>query len=101
VAACLNTCGHCELCFGRTTLPADCFPPPPVDAGPPPDAYVPDAQYPDGGHPDAYIPDAYVPPMDSGVPPRCDATHAPCGLPGDPPCAMGYFCITGCCTYFG
>ena len=24
--ACTNTCGHCELCFGQTTLPADCTP---------------------------------------------------------------------------
>src|SRR5262249_29149741 len=29
VKACLNTCGHCELCIGKTMLPPDCFP----DAG--------------------------------------------------------------------
>jgi hypothetical protein len=96
VADCLNDCGHCELCFGRTTLPADCFPT--NDAAVPPnDAYVPDAPFPDGGHPDAYVPptDAYVPPM------RCTTGHQPCGLPTDPACPSGEFCITGCCQFFG
>ncbi|MFO0686409.1 MAG: hypothetical protein U0234_30375 [Sandaracinus sp.] len=92
VADCLNTCEHCELCFGRDTLPADCFPSP--DAGVPVDAFVP--PYPDGA-----TPDAYVPPVDSGVPMRCPATRQPCGLPTDPACPAGEFCITGCCQYFG
>jgi hypothetical protein len=87
---CLNTCEHCELCFGRDTLPADCFPPPPNDAS------VPDATFPDGGHPDAY-----VPMIDSGVPMRCPTGRQPCGLPTDPACASGEFCITGCCQFFG
>lgn len=95
VADCLNTCAHCELCFGRDTLPADCFPG--VDASVPPvDANVPDAPFPDGGHPDAY-----VPPIDSGVPMRCPAGRQPCGLPTDPACPVGDFCITGCCQFFG
>lgn len=91
VADCLNTCEHCELCFGRDMLPADCFPPPPVDA-----AVPNDATYPDGGHPDAY-----VPPIDSGVPMRCPTGRQPCGLPTDPACPSGEFCITGCCQFFG
>lgn len=38
----LNPCGHCELCVGKTTLPADCF-----DGG----AASPDARCPDGHQP--------------------------------------------------
>src|SRR5262249_38697191 len=26
VQACLNTCGHCEICVGKPTLPPDCYP---------------------------------------------------------------------------
>jgi hypothetical protein len=33
VADCFNDCGHCELCLGKSELPADCAP----DAGPAPD----------------------------------------------------------------
>jgi len=29
VAACLNGCGHCELCIGKTELPPDCMEGPP------------------------------------------------------------------------
>src|SRR5262249_32876189 len=79
VGDCLNTCGHCELCIGRTTLPADCAPPP--DAGTPP---------PDGG----------TPTPDGGVY-RCPAGVQPCGLPGDVGCPTGLYCLTGCCTLFG
>jgi hypothetical protein len=67
VPACTNPCGRCELCLGKTTLPADCVPP-------------------DGG----------VPTED-----RCPAGVQACGLPGDPPCPAGFFCITGCCQFFG
>jgi hypothetical protein len=27
----------------------------------------------------------------------CPAGHAPCGLPAQPPCAGGQYCVTGCC----
>ncbi|MBX7196602.1 MAG: hypothetical protein K1X94_31405 [Sandaracinaceae bacterium] len=92
---CFNECGHCELCLGRTELPADCFPPPPVDAGVPPGV---DA----GPTPDAWTPDdAYVP--DSGTPiMRCPAGQQACGLPTDPPCpSTAPYCLTGCCIDFG
>ncbi|MBX3250025.1 MAG: hypothetical protein KF901_22800 [Myxococcales bacterium] len=67
VAACLNDCGPCELCLGRTTLPPECFP------------------------------------DDGGVPPgeRCEEGGQACGLPDDPPCPSGHYCITGCCQLFG
>jgi len=88
-------CGRGGLCLGRTELPADCFPPVPVDAGPLPDAYVPvgtDA----GPLPDAYVPDGGTPP------PRCPPGDQPCGLPSDPACpATAPYCLTGCCIAFG
>lgn len=94
---CVNTCGRCELCLGRdpSTIPADCFPPPPpVDGGTPTDGGTP----PDGSTPvDAGTPIDMGPPP----PPRCDSTHQPCGLPGDPACPASWYCLTGCCTYFG
>ena len=76
VADCLNDCGRCELCLGRTTLPPDCVPPPPgTDAGP----------RPDGGT-------DYE---------RCEGGEQPCGTPSDPACPAQYYCVTGCCVFFG
>ena len=69
---CLNDCGRCELCLGRTELPAECLP---SDGGAPAD----------GGTP----------------PPRCEPGVQACGLPSDPPCADGLYCLTGCCIFFG
>lgn len=83
VDACLNTCGTCELCLGRTELPPECFPPVDVDAGPEPDGGW------DGGAP--------PPPP----PPTCDDGRQACGVDGLDPCPADYFCITGCCTFFG
>ncbi|MEI8257904.1 MAG: homocysteine S-methyltransferase family protein [Deltaproteobacteria bacterium] len=37
VRDCFNECGHCEVCLGRPTPPADCFPPPPPADGGYPD----------------------------------------------------------------
>lgn len=94
VPGCLNTCGHCELCLGRTTLPADCFPPIPVDGG----VLLDDAGNPiDAGSP----PDAGPQPDAGTPPPRCDPGRQACGLPGDPACPASYYCLTGCCVFFG
>ena len=87
VDSCLNTCGECELCFGRDTLPPECFPPPPTPDG----GFV----YPDGAVYDGGSYDGGTPP------PRCPADRQACGLPGDPECPAGAFCITGCCQVFG
>jgi hypothetical protein len=80
VADCYNDCGRCELCIGRTEIPADCYPP---DAGPGYDA-GPDF---DGG-----------PPYDGGVDLRCPVGQQYCGLPGEPECPVDYYCVTGCCV---
>lgn len=73
VPGCQNTCGHCELCFGKTTLPPDCYATPDM-AGQPPSS------------------DMATPP-----PQQCPAGVQACGLPGQAPCAPGYYCVTGCC----
>jgi hypothetical protein len=70
VGDCLNDCGRCELCLGRTTLPAECTPQ-------------------DGSSPDA------------GVGERCAPGVQVCGLPGEPDCPSGSYCVTGCCIYLG
>ncbi len=56
VPPCLNDCGRCEICLGKTEIPEDCTP---TD--------------------------------------RCPPDVQPCGLPDDPPCPEGLYCITGCC----
>jgi hypothetical protein len=41
-------------------------------------------------------PDCYQ--TDGGVPTgQCQNGEQPCGLPGEPACAPGYYCVTGCC----
>lgn len=89
---CFNECGRCELCLGRTELPPECFPPPPPSDGGVPG--LPDGGRLDGGRPV---------PVDGGTPPppRCPTGQQACGLPGDPACPAGYFCLTGCCIFFG
>jgi len=71
---CYNPCGPCEVCIGRPMPPPSCYPPP--DGG----------TYPDGGYPDAGMP--YY---------RCETGVQECGLPGDTPCPLDYYCVTGCC----
>lgn len=81
VGDCLNDCGPCELCLGRTELPPECLTPS------------------DGGVPPV---DSSVPPVDGGTPSlRCPDGRQPCGLSSDPLCPAGYYCVTGCCTFFG
>jgi hypothetical protein len=74
---CLNECGRCELCLGKTTIPEDCFP----GAGGAGGMAGMGGSGGMGGTPDL----------------RCDPGVQPCGLPGDDPCEAGGFCLTGCC----
>jgi hypothetical protein len=76
VSDCMNSCGRCELCLGKTTLPPDCFGSGGGGAG----------GNGSGGNGSG---------GDPGT--RCEPGVQPCGLPGDPPCPSGFFCITGCC----
>ncbi len=85
VAACLNTCGTCELCLGKTELPPECFP----------DAGVPDSGIPDSGMPDSGSSSSSSSSSSGGS--QCSDGVIPCGLPGQLPCPGGYYCITGCC----
>jgi hypothetical protein len=68
---CLNECGRCELCLGKTEIPEDCFPGTGGTSG-------------TGGS--------------GGGDLRCPVGKQVCGLPGDPACPAGSFCLTGCCT---
>ncbi len=71
---CLNECGRCELCLGKTEIPADCFPGTGGSGGM-------------GGMGGS-----------GGGDLRCPVGKQACGLPGDLPCPAGSFCLTGCCT---
>lgn len=85
VADCLNTCQHCELCLGKTELPADCTTP-----------------QPDGGGGSGGSPGDDSGSGGTGGGPGCGGQICPvgsdpCGLSCQPPCPAGYFCLTGCC----
>ena len=82
-SGCYKPCGHCELCFGKATLPADCYAAPPDMAGQPPVDMA--------GQP---------PSTDMAVPPpqTCNAGQQACGLPGQAICPPGAYCVTGCCA---
>jgi hypothetical protein len=72
---CLNTCERCEICLGKPTIPADCFPGTGGAGGMGGSAGM-------GGSPGE----------------RCPPGKQACGLEGDEPCPAGTFCLTGCCT---
>jgi hypothetical protein len=56
VPSCWNSCGLCEICIGKPTVPPEC-----TEAD------------------------------------QCPPGVQACGLPGQDPCPLGYYCITGCC----
>jgi hypothetical protein len=78
VPSCLNTCEHCEICVGKTTLPSDCSVPPlPTGSGGAGGGGA-------GGS--------------GGTSAPCNgATY--CGPGGVDPlsCPAGTWCVTGCC----
>jgi hypothetical protein len=93
VADCLDPCGDCELCLGKTLadLPAKCWQQPPR-----PDGGVPDGAPPigDGAPP---VGDG-APPADGGIiilPIQCPPGIDPCI--DNSYCKSGFYCLTGCC----
>jgi hypothetical protein len=78
----LNTCERCEICLGKPTIPADCFPGTGGSGG-------------TGGNGGAGGSSGAG---GDGGGMRCPVGKQPCGLAGDPLCPGGSFCLTGCCT---
>lgn len=84
VKACLNTCGTCELCIGKDKLPPECYPDAGSGAG-------------GGGSTGATTGATTGTGGGGGSGAQCAPGVQACGLPGEAPCASGYYCITGCC----
>lgn len=82
VKACLNNCEHCELCIGKTTLPADCNPSTSTSSS----SGAGGAGSTSSGSTTG-----------SGGGTQCAPGVQVCGLPGQAPCAVGSYCVTGCC----
>ncbi len=79
VKACLNDCGYCELCIGKTSLPPDCLP---------------------GGGGGGGAGSGSGSGSGTGGGPnlnQCPDGVQPCGVPGQSPCPIDYYCVTGCC----
>jgi hypothetical protein len=85
VTQCANPCGHCEICIGKPTLPADCT------------ASTPDGGATGGGGAGGSGPDSGT----TSEPPQCDGENPiPCGPGTNTPangCPVGQGCLTGCC----
>ncbi len=85
VTQCANPCGHCEICVGKPTLPADCY------------ASTPDGGATGGGGAGGSGPDSGT----TTEPPQCDGENPiPCGPGTNTPasgCPVGQGCLTGCC----
>lgn len=101
-AQCVNTCGRCELCLGKALadLPADCFPPPPVDMGTdmPTSDMGTDMPVADMG---ADMP-ADMPPADMGppLPYTCEGGVPACSPSVACPTDRTYYCYLGCCIEY-
>jgi hypothetical protein len=76
VTQCMNTCGRCELCVGKTSVPEDCTTGSEGDGGTSSDGGTPG----DGGH---------------GTP-TCEGAQSCVPGPMDG-CPAGTGCVTGCC----
>ena len=74
VPSCLNGCDKCELCLGKDELPPECMPGTGGAGG-------------TGGTGGS----------GGGGTGQCPPGIQACGLPGQAPCAAGFYCITGCC----
>ncbi len=86
VADCFNDCGPCEVCIGRPMPPPECFPPPIPDGGM------------SGGPDGSPSNDVVIIRNDGGIPAsQCPPGIQACGLPGQGPCPVNFYCTTGCC----
>jgi len=81
VPSCLNDCGLCELCIGKTTVPPECNPSGTGGSG----GAGPGGGGPGGGG------------AGGGGSMQCPSGVQPCGLPGQASCGVDYYCVTGCC----
>ncbi len=106
VDACLNTCEKCELCLGKTTLPPECFPPPPDGgvggSGGTGGAGTGGAGTGGAGTGGAGTGGTAGTGGSGGTGGICGGQICPagaekCGLSCQPPCPAGKFCLTGCC----
>lgn len=79
VPSCLNTCGKCELCIGKETLPPECSP-----NG-------------SGGAPGTGGGGGSGAGGSGGGDMQCPEGIQPCGLAGQDACPFNAYCITGCC----
>lgn len=77
VPSCLNPCGKCDFCLGKTSVPPECYPST-TDAG------TGEAGTTDGG---TTVPPTPTTPCPTGST-VCDPSH---------PCPTGEYCLTGCC----
>jgi hypothetical protein len=93
VQGCYNPCGHCELCIGKDMLPPDCNP----GSGGAGGAGGAGGQGGAGGVGGGVGGAGGVGGGAGGGSSQCDPGIQPCGLPGQSPCDVNHYCITGCC----
>jgi hypothetical protein len=89
--ACDNTCDHCELCLGKSTLPADCAPSTGGAGGVTGSGGMADTGGSGGAVASGGAGGACVAPL-------CEPGRQSCGVACLPDCAAGSYCLTGCCV---
>lgn len=93
---CVNKCGTCELCLGKTTLPASC-----TATGGAPNAGGAPGGGGAGGNPGGggtqNAGGSSKGGSNSCPTPACPVGNNPCGVSCLPDCPSRQFCLTGCC----
>jgi hypothetical protein len=93
-AACENTCGHCELCIGKTELPADCMNTGTGGSTGAGGASSSGGAVSSGGAAGSAGSGGYA---GQCIVPTCDTGAQGCGVACAPSCLPGWYCLTGCC----
>jgi hypothetical protein len=88
--SCENTCGHCQLCVGKSTLPADCTST--GGAGGAPSGGSGGTSNASGGAPGSGGAGGTC------AAPVCAAGQQSCGVACLPSCPADEYCLTGCCV---